>query len=328
VANKENNVIDIQSEKDKKTIYRVIKNKDNPYVQINKTCLEDVRLSWKAKGLLAYMLSQPDNWVFYREELVRHSRDGLDSLKAAVKELSSYGYIKIVSEKDQNGKFVGWATHVYEQPEVEFPLLDEVPEIRGVPPEVEKPPTGFSTSGKSTATNNDLVLNNNNKNNNNNTDERGVVSFDEMRKTNNLVEELKKHGVSGLSSEKFVKAFPESRIKEVLSWATAKKDVRDLGATISAALHGNYNCSPPKVAKTPGEEKPKRTREECRSAYVAFWKTLGDEEKIKKFREIPKKYQSPVFEDMTKKFSPQGVLLETFVKTPEFAFMADLELPM
>ncbi|HBG7159327.1 TPA: replication protein, partial [Clostridioides difficile] len=31
-------------------IIRVSKDKDNPYVVLNKTCLEDVKLSWQAKG--------------------------------------------------------------------------------------------------------------------------------------------------------------------------------------------------------------------------------------------------------------------------------------
>ncbi|MFA3829234.1 hypothetical protein ACD471_20185 len=32
-------------------IIRVSKDKDNPYVVLNKTCLEDVKLSWQSKRL-------------------------------------------------------------------------------------------------------------------------------------------------------------------------------------------------------------------------------------------------------------------------------------
>lgn len=35
-----------------------INKRDNPYVQIDHRVLEDTRLSWKAKGLLAYLLSK------------------------------------------------------------------------------------------------------------------------------------------------------------------------------------------------------------------------------------------------------------------------------
>ena len=39
--------------KNDKTIIRVAKNKDNPYVMMNKAGLNDSRLSFKAKGILA-----------------------------------------------------------------------------------------------------------------------------------------------------------------------------------------------------------------------------------------------------------------------------------
>ncbi|MCU5830256.1 replication protein, partial [Clostridioides difficile] len=46
-------------------IIRVSKDKDNPYVVLNKTCLEDVKLSWQAKGLHSYLISKPDHWKIY-----------------------------------------------------------------------------------------------------------------------------------------------------------------------------------------------------------------------------------------------------------------------
>lgn len=69
-------------------------NKDKNYTTINNTGLKDKRLSWKAKGILAYILTLPDDWVFYREELSRHAKDGLDSLRTGMKELKEYGYLK------------------------------------------------------------------------------------------------------------------------------------------------------------------------------------------------------------------------------------------
>ncbi len=45
-----------------KTIVRVNK-RSNPYVVIDKTALNDDRLSWKAKGVLCYLLSLPDDWI-------------------------------------------------------------------------------------------------------------------------------------------------------------------------------------------------------------------------------------------------------------------------
>ncbi len=55
-------------------IIRVEKNRN--YSVINNTGLRDERLSWKAKGILAYILTLPDDWVFYREELATHAKMG------------------------------------------------------------------------------------------------------------------------------------------------------------------------------------------------------------------------------------------------------------
>jgi hypothetical protein len=88
---------------------------------MNRTVLNDDRLSWKAKGLHAYMLSMPDDWVFYNEELAKHSTDGLSIIKSSIKELKQYGYLVRKPTKDEKGKILSWETHVYECPEVDFP---------------------------------------------------------------------------------------------------------------------------------------------------------------------------------------------------------------
>ena len=55
-------------------IIRVKKNKN--YTSINNTALRDTRLSWKAKGLFAYMLTNIDDWQFHLDELKNHAIDG------------------------------------------------------------------------------------------------------------------------------------------------------------------------------------------------------------------------------------------------------------
>lgn len=99
-----------------KTIYRVIKDRENPYVMINKQFLNDNRLSWKAKGLLTYLLSMPDDWQIYEAELVKHSKDGLTSLKSGIKELIELGYIVREQLRNEKGQFKGYEYCVYESP--------------------------------------------------------------------------------------------------------------------------------------------------------------------------------------------------------------------
>ena len=43
---------------------------------------------------------------FYREELSRHAKDGLDSLRAGMKELKEYGYLKRFPVRDDKTKLL------------------------------------------------------------------------------------------------------------------------------------------------------------------------------------------------------------------------------
>ncbi|MEM5644710.1 DnaD domain protein [Bacillus cereus] len=122
-------------------IVRVEKNKN--YSVVNNTGLRDERLSWKAKGILAYILTLPDDWVFYREELATHAKDGLDSLRSGMKELKEYGYLQRLPIRNDKNKIVSWETVIHEVPQVEpladFPPVEEPPVEK---PPVENPPVG------------------------------------------------------------------------------------------------------------------------------------------------------------------------------------------
>ncbi|MCI0766160.1 DnaD domain protein [Bacillus sp. TL12] len=102
--------------------FRVNKNKN--YTTINNTGLRDERLSWKAKGILAYILSLPDDWVFYMEEIATHAKDKISSLYSGMKELKKYGYVKRFPIKDEKGKILKWETVIYEVPQTENPHVE------------------------------------------------------------------------------------------------------------------------------------------------------------------------------------------------------------
>jgi hypothetical protein len=69
------------------------KDKKIPFVMVPIILVIDPRLSWKAKGLYIYMLSRPDDWKFYELDLVKRSKDGKSSVKSAIQELLSTGWI-------------------------------------------------------------------------------------------------------------------------------------------------------------------------------------------------------------------------------------------
>ncbi|MGX4631297.1 DnaD domain protein [Carnobacterium divergens] len=109
--------------------------KETNYTIINNTGLKDEKLSLKSKGLLAYMLSLPDDWVFYEKELINHSTDGRDSVRKGLRELEEHGYLVRERARDDRGKLQGtdWLLHETPQnvvkstfsPKTDFPMLEK-----------------------------------------------------------------------------------------------------------------------------------------------------------------------------------------------------------
>lgn len=87
--------------------------KNTNFSVIDNTGLRDERLSFKATGLLAYLLQLPDDWKIYMTDLVKRKKDGKDSLQSAIKELIDNGYMKRNPLKE-NGKFAGYEYIIYE----------------------------------------------------------------------------------------------------------------------------------------------------------------------------------------------------------------------
>ena len=90
--------------------------RNTPFVQIDKECLQDKTLSWKAKGLLAYLLSLPDDWQIYLSELSNHATDGKDSTQSAMNQLIQAGYITKQKAIRKAGQFTGYNYTVAEKP--------------------------------------------------------------------------------------------------------------------------------------------------------------------------------------------------------------------
>lgn len=87
---------------------------DKYYLVMDTTGLYDTTLSWKAKGILAYLLSLPDDWTIYLSEIVNHSTDKEASLTTGIAELINHGYIERIKTRGNHGHFKGWSYTVYE----------------------------------------------------------------------------------------------------------------------------------------------------------------------------------------------------------------------
>lgn len=99
----------------KNNIIRVQKNKDNPYLVLNKTCSQDENLSWAAKGLHTYLMTLPDDWTIYVTELIKHTSSGRDHTYTVLKELMKFGYIQRFQYRHK-GTIIASNYVVYETP--------------------------------------------------------------------------------------------------------------------------------------------------------------------------------------------------------------------
>ncbi len=155
-----------------------ISRRENPYVQIDKRCLEDARLSWRARGILAYLLSKPDDWKVLVQDLANGGKEGRDAVQAALKELESIGYATIQTARAENGQLAGKTWTIREEP------INGFSGHRYTNRQTEKPSDGLAVSRGIRTTNN----------NNTNNESRESVSADapnERAETVALEEEKK-----------------------------------------------------------------------------------------------------------------------------------------
>ena len=97
-------------------IFRIEKTRN--YTVMSNYHLKDKRLSFKAKGLLSYMLSLPDNWDFSLNGLSTASKDNITSIRSTLKELQEYQYLcikKLMPNETKSGR-IEYEYIVYEQP--------------------------------------------------------------------------------------------------------------------------------------------------------------------------------------------------------------------
>lgn len=194
-----------------KTIIRVQKGRSNPYVIIDKRIFSDGRLSWKAKGILGYLLSKPDNWKVMIVDLIKQSKDGRIAVYSGLKELEDYGYLKREPIRDEKKRIMYWEYTVYEQPQK--PQAEEEPEKPCATSSCRFPESRFSTYGINAPTDNDLSKNESTNNKNIRDFPSGksrTYSFDEyLSVVNNEVDEEKMEAV-----RYYLKKYREERGEE------------------------------------------------------------------------------------------------------------------
>lgn len=95
-------------------VFRVDKSRD--YTVLSNHIFKDRTLSAKAKGLLAEMLSLPDDWDYTLKGLTFLFSDGIDSVRQGIRELEEHGYVVRQRRRDEKGRLCDMEYVIYETP--------------------------------------------------------------------------------------------------------------------------------------------------------------------------------------------------------------------
>ncbi len=100
-------------------------NKTKNYTVLSNHHFKEKNMSLKAKGLLSLMLSLPDDWNYSIAGLVSLSKDGKDSVMAALAELEKFGYLNRLRTTNSKGQFSGVEYNIYEEPQKDNPVAEK-----------------------------------------------------------------------------------------------------------------------------------------------------------------------------------------------------------
>ena len=75
------------------------------WTMIRNEVIADPELSFKATGVLIYILSKPDHWHTSTAHLATVKREGLDAIRTALAELRLAGYVRTRRYQDDRGRW-------------------------------------------------------------------------------------------------------------------------------------------------------------------------------------------------------------------------------
>jgi hypothetical protein len=101
---------------DRINVIRAPRDSEHAYFAVSRALTQDKRLSFEARGVLAYLLSKPSDWIVRIQDLQKEGSCGRDRIYRILKELRDAGYLHRDQEHQPNGAFVWGPYRVYEQP--------------------------------------------------------------------------------------------------------------------------------------------------------------------------------------------------------------------
>lgn len=105
---------------------------DDHYTIVPNAWLRDQRLSRRARGLLAELMSHRIGWEVTLDSLINTGPEGRDALRSAIDELVTCGYLLVQRERDDAGRLQGTSYTITDpaqtpssEPKSDFPTLAE-----------------------------------------------------------------------------------------------------------------------------------------------------------------------------------------------------------
>ena len=97
-------------------IIKTKKGKSKDFTIVSNSIITNNGLSYKARGILIYLLSKPDNWIVRVQDIAKQAPEmGESAVRSGLKELKLAGYAALKQIRE-NGRAVGKQWVVYEEP--------------------------------------------------------------------------------------------------------------------------------------------------------------------------------------------------------------------
>jgi len=110
------------------------------FTAIDRRTINDQDLSFRARGILVWLLDKPDDWTCDSTRLAAQATEGRDAIRTALKELEARGYLERLKWRNDKGQ---WSTEWV---------------IHETPPDDWKSVAGLSVAGEPGAITEDSVL--------------------------------------------------------------------------------------------------------------------------------------------------------------------------
>jgi hypothetical protein len=101
------------------TIHNTVHLREDPYTRVLNSMINDERLTFKARGLLMFMLAKPKDWKTRVGWIESKTPEGREAIRGAIEELEKLGYLRREQTKDGVGQFSSFAYHWYDFPAIQ-----------------------------------------------------------------------------------------------------------------------------------------------------------------------------------------------------------------